>query len=85
MKSARCLRWSLISACRLYLWFNTQLKIVLGDVLDVKYIAKFCPRLPRGELGLEKSASILEVDRVSSAYQDGSDSMLIALVYNKMR
>ncbi|KAJ6435018.1 hypothetical protein OIU84_000290 [Salix udensis] len=56
--------------------FASQLGIVFGDVVDIKYMARFCHGLRGGELGLAAIAKILKVERVGGAHQAGSDSLL---------
>jgi len=65
--------------------FTSLLGIVFGDVVDIKYMARFCQGLRGGELGLAAIAKILNVERVGGAHQAGSDSLLTARVYTKMR
>ncbi|KAB5513982.1 hypothetical protein DKX38_027888 [Salix brachista] len=65
--------------------FASQLGIVFGDVVDIKYMARFCHGLRGGEMGLAAIAKILKVERVGGAHQAGSDSLLTARVYTKMR
>ncbi|KDP43142.1 hypothetical protein JCGZ_26675 [Jatropha curcas] len=54
-------------------------------VFDIKYIATFCDGLSKGELGLEKLAKILRVKRVGGAHQAGSDSLLSATVFSRLK
>jgi CCR4-NOT transcription complex subunit 7/8 len=65
--------------------FTSLLGIVFGDVVDIKYMARFCQGLRGGELGLAAIAKILNVERVGGAHHAGSDSLLTARVYTKMR
>uniref|UniRef100_A0A6N2NIJ8 Uncharacterized protein n=1 Tax=Salix viminalis TaxID=40686 RepID=A0A6N2NIJ8_SALVM len=65
--------------------FASQLGIVFSDLVDIKYMARFCHGLRGGELGLAAIAKILNVERVGGAHQAGSDSLLTARVYTKMR
>ncbi|KAG6739356.1 hypothetical protein POTOM_056950 [Populus tomentosa] len=48
-------------------------------------LRKFCQGLRGGELGLAAIAKILNMERVGGAHQAGSDSLLTARVYTKMR
>ncbi|KAJ6856561.1 CCR4-associated factor 1 [Populus alba x Populus x berolinensis] len=66
-------------------YFTSLLGIVFGDVVDIKYMARFCQGLRGGELVLAAIAKILNVERVGGAHQAGSDSLLTARVYTKMR
>ncbi|KAJ6856520.1 CCR4-associated factor 1 [Populus alba x Populus x berolinensis] len=65
--------------------FTSLLGIVFGDVVDIKYMTRFCQGLRGGELSLAAIAKILNVERVGRAHQSGSDSLLTACVYTKMR
>ncbi|XAR58622.1 Poly(A)-specific ribonuclease [Bertholletia excelsa] len=56
-----------------------------GSVCDVKYMARFCEGLMMGELGLERMAKILHVHRSGQAHQAGSDSLLTARVFVRMK
>ncbi|XAR73070.1 Poly(A)-specific ribonuclease [Bertholletia excelsa] len=55
------------------------------SVCDVKYMARFCEGLMMGELGLERMAKILHVHRRGQAHQAGSDSLLTARVFARMK
>ena len=65
--------------------FTSLLGIVLGDVVDIKYMARFCQGLRGGELGLATIAKILNVERVGGAHHARSYSLLTARVYTKIR
>ncbi|XP_052211397.1 putative CCR4-associated factor 1 homolog 8 isoform X6 [Diospyros lotus] len=65
--------------------FLVMLGRVFGSVYDVKYMARFCEGLMDGELGLERLSKILEVERLSRAHQAGSDSLLTAGVFLRMK
>ncbi|CAK9173613.1 unnamed protein product [Ilex paraguariensis] len=58
---------------------------VFGRVYDVKFMAKYCHGLLDGELGLEKLAKLLDVERFGEAHQAGSDSLLTAATFSKMK
>lgn len=65
--------------------FTKLLGIVFSKVVDVKFMAKFCEGLYGGGLGLSKLAKILEIDRIGGEHQAGSDSLLTAQVFARMR
>ncbi|XP_052170405.1 putative CCR4-associated factor 1 homolog 8 [Diospyros lotus] len=65
--------------------FSVMLGRVFGSVYDVKYMARFCEGLMDGELGLERLSNILEVERLGRAHQAGSDSLLTAGVFLRMK
>jgi len=65
--------------------FSVMLGGVFGSVYDVKYMARFCEGLMDGELGLERLSKILEVERLGRAHQAGSDSLLTAGVFLRMK
>ncbi|XP_052170406.1 putative CCR4-associated factor 1 homolog 8 [Diospyros lotus] len=80
--------WRLLSGQDLpnsTLEFSVMLGRVFGSVYDVKYMARFCEGLMDGELGLEKLSKILEVKRLGRAHQAGSDSLLTANVFLRMK
>ncbi|XP_004151393.1 putative CCR4-associated factor 1 homolog 8 [Cucumis sativus] len=55
----------------------------LGTVNDLKYMIGHCERLMKGELGLKRLAELLDVN--DTVFSGGSDSLLIALAYVKMK
>ncbi|TQE05827.1 hypothetical protein C1H46_008510 [Malus baccata] len=54
-------------------------------VCDLKFMAKFYQGLLGGEIGLERMAKILRVQCYGDAHQAGSDSLLTADAFVKMR
>ena len=65
--------------------FTSLLGIVFGEVMDIKYMTRFCQGLRGGELGLAAIAKILNVERVGGAHHARSYSLLTARVYTKIR
>ncbi|KAJ0250796.1 CCR4-associated factor 1 1 [Hirschfeldia incana] len=64
--------------------FASEVVRVFGDVYDLKVMAGFCDGL--GEhLGLSKLAHLLNIPRVGRAHHAGSDSLMTALVFIKLR
>ncbi|KAJ8755817.1 hypothetical protein K2173_024362 [Erythroxylum novogranatense] len=57
---------------------------VLGSVIDVKYMAKFCEGLHGGELGLQRLGDVLGIKRTGGSHNAGSDSLLTAKVLATM-
>ncbi|KAG6485713.1 probable CCR4-associated factor 1 homolog 11 [Zingiber officinale] len=55
-----------------------------GRLYDVKYMARFCPGLLGGEVGLMKLASMLNVEAVGVAHQAGFDSLVTGLTFQEM-
>ncbi|XP_044496530.1 putative CCR4-associated factor 1 homolog 8 [Mangifera indica] len=58
--------------------------MVFGCVFDIKFMAKHCNGLLGGEIGLNKVAKILGVERKGAAHNAGSDSFLIATIFAKV-
>lgn len=65
--------------------FAAKAQRLLGTVSDLKHIIRNCDYLLNGELGLEKLAKLLDVERNGTAHHAGSDSLLTASVYVKMK
>ncbi|KAM7259183.1 hypothetical protein ACFE04_014924 [Oxalis oulophora] len=66
--------------------FAQSIGSIFGFVLDLKYVGGFCDEgLSRTELGLEKLAKIVKVKRLGGAHHAGSDSLLTASVFLKMK
>ncbi|ESQ36271.1 hypothetical protein EUTSA_v10008017mg [Eutrema salsugineum] len=64
--------------------FASEVVKVFGDVYDLKVMAGFCEGL--GEhLGLSKLAQLLKIARVGRAHHAGSDSLMTALVFSKLK
>ncbi|KAA0044541.1 putative CCR4-associated factor 1-like protein 8 [Cucumis melo var. makuwa] len=55
----------------------------LGTVNDLKHIIRNCEHLMNGELGLKRLVELLNVN--DTIFNGGSDSLLIALAYAKMK
>lgn len=58
---------------------------LFGTVTDLKHMARYCNGLLDGNLGLKKLAKLLDVNRIGTAHFGGSDSLLTASVYAKMK
>lgn len=65
--------------------FAANAQQLLGTIVDLKYMARFCDGLLNGELGLNKLAKLLDVKRIGTAHFAGSDSLLTASVFAKMK
>lgn len=64
--------------------FVSEVMRVFGEVYDLKVMAGFCEGL--GEhLGLSKLAQVLDIARVGRAHHAGSDSLMTALVFIKLK
>lgn len=55
------------------------------SVFDIKVVAKYCQGLLGGNLGLSKLAKILDVKRSGEAHNAGSDSLVTAAVFAKIK
>ena len=69
---------------------STGFRFLLGDIFghkiyDGKFIARFCAGLCGGELGLKRLATTLNVKRIGKCHQAGSDCLVTALVFLKMK
>ncbi|XP_023511526.1 putative CCR4-associated factor 1 homolog 8 [Cucurbita pepo subsp. pepo] len=58
---------------------------ILGTVTDLKHMARYSNNLLNGNLGLKRLAKLLQVNRTGTAHFAGSDSLLTAAVYAKMK
>ncbi|KAJ0008320.1 hypothetical protein Pint_30150 [Pistacia integerrima] len=59
--------------------------MVFGCVFDIKFMAKHCTGLLGGEIGLSRAAKILGLERKGAAHNAGSDSLLTASVFARMK
>ncbi|XP_044494592.1 putative CCR4-associated factor 1 homolog 8 [Mangifera indica] len=59
--------------------------MVFGCVFDIKFMAKHCNGLLGGEIGLNRVAKILGVERKGTTHNAGSDSLLTATVFERMK
>ncbi|XP_074569717.1 putative CCR4-associated factor 1 homolog 11 [Curcuma longa] len=55
-----------------------------GKLYDIKYMARFCPGLHGGEVGLMKLANMLNVKADGVAHQAGFDCLVIGLSFREM-
>lgn len=62
--------------------FFKLLKVYFPIVYDIKYLMKFCTNLHGG---LNKLAETLEVERIGPQHQAGSDSLLTASTFLKLK
>ncbi|KAK3227149.1 hypothetical protein Dsin_007011 [Dipteronia sinensis] len=65
--------------------FVKEAAVYFTAVFDIKFIARYCKGLMGGELGLNRLACILTVDRCGEAHNAGSDSLLTACVFAKLK
>lgn len=64
--------------------FSSEVVKVFGLVYDTKVMAGYCQGLG-DHLGLSKLAQLLQITRVGRAHHAGSDSLMTALVFIKLR
>ncbi|XP_051187800.1 probable CCR4-associated factor 1 homolog 7 [Lolium perenne] len=62
--------------------FFDLIRIYFPVVYDIKHLMRFCNSLHGG---LNKLAELLDVERVGICHQAGSDSLLTALSFNKLK
>ncbi|KAB1211897.1 hypothetical protein CJ030_MR5G000958 [Morella rubra] len=62
--------------------FFNLIKIYFPTLYDIKHLMRFCNSLHGG---LNKLAELLEVERVGSCHQAGSDSLLTCCTFMKMK
>ncbi|PHU24091.1 putative CCR4-associated factor 1 -like protein 7 [Capsicum chinense] len=62
--------------------FFTLINVYFPIVFDIKHLMKFCNSLHGG---LNKLAELLEVERVGICHQAGSDSLLTACTFRKLK
>ncbi|KAL3528961.1 hypothetical protein ACH5RR_008283 [Cinchona calisaya] len=62
--------------------FFTLINIYFPVIYDIKHLMKFCNSLHGG---LNKLAELLEVERVGVCHQAGSDSLLTACTFRKLK
>ncbi|KAK3037743.1 hypothetical protein RJ639_031114 [Escallonia herrerae] len=65
--------------------FVTLIGGYLGRVYDTKHMAQCCPSLSGDNLGLSRLAKLLKVERCGQSHQAGSDSLVTALAFLKMK
>ncbi|XP_022146113.1 putative CCR4-associated factor 1 homolog 8 [Momordica charantia] len=65
--------------------FAELVERALGNVSDLKHMAQFCEGLEDGKLGLEKLAQLMNQKRFGNKHHAGSDSLLTASLYAKMK
>ncbi|XP_010486123.1 PREDICTED: probable CCR4-associated factor 1 homolog 1 isoform X2 [Camelina sativa] len=64
--------------------FASEIVKVFGQVYDTKVMAGYCEGLG-DHLGLSKLAQLLDITRVGRAHHAGSDSLMTALVFTKLK
>lgn len=62
--------------------FFTLINVYFPVIFDIKHLMKFCNSLHGG---LNKLAELLEVERVGICHQAGSDSLLTACTFRKLK
>nr|XP_043637629.1 probable CCR4-associated factor 1 homolog 7 [Erigeron canadensis] len=62
--------------------FFTLINMYFPTVFDIKHLMKFCNSLHGG---LNKLAELLEVERIGVCHQAGSDSLLTACTFRKLK
>ncbi|VAI18035.1 unnamed protein product [Triticum turgidum subsp. durum] len=62
--------------------FFDLIRIYFPVIYDIKHLMRFCNSLHGG---LNKLAELLDVERVGICHQAGSDSLLTALSFNKLK
>lgn len=62
--------------------FNELLRLYFPIAYDMKYCMKFCDSLHGG---LQKLAEVLDVERIGPQHQAGSDSLLTACTFFKLK
>lgn len=68
--------------------FFELLKTYFPEIFDIKFIMKYCDKLPGAENlkgGLNRLAEALQVERIGPMHQAGSDSLLTAATFFKVK
>lgn len=65
--------------------FAKEVSMNIGSVFDIKFVGRYCKGLMGGEIGLNRMASILGVERCGDAHNAGSDSLLTACVHAEIK
>ncbi|KAE9459094.1 hypothetical protein C3L33_09003, partial [Rhododendron williamsianum] len=63
-------------------WFFDLISTYFSIVYDIKHLMKHCNSL---QGGLNKLAELLEVERIGTCHQAGSDSLLTSCTFKKLR